>query len=91
MDDHIATFFLKAAMHNDAIWLPIYIVFAVSFSFTTVCVVDAACASVNRFLKPHGRHLSELGEATVSIMVWVPACIMLIIMFVVVEGVITHG
>lgn len=91
MDDYIATFFLKAVMRNEAIWLPIYIVFAVSFSFTTVCVVDAACVSVNRYLKPHGRHLSELGEAAVSAMVWVPACIMLIIMFVVVEGVITHG
>nr|DAE82523.1 MAG TPA: hypothetical protein [Caudoviricetes sp.] len=91
MEDRIFTYLLKAIMNNDAMWIPIYLVFAVSFSFTVVCAVDAACAMVNKHLKPYHRHLSELGEAAVSGMVWVSACAMMITMFVVVEGVITHG
>jgi len=91
MDDRIFTYLLKVIMNNDMMWLPIYLVFTASFLFSVVCVVDSACVSVNNYLKPHGRHLSELGEFSVSAMVWITACTMLITMFVVVEGVITHG
>ena len=91
MEDRVFTFLLKGIMNNDMMWIPIYLVFAISFLFTVVCVVDLACMTVNKYLKPRGRHLSELGEFAVSAMVWVSACTMLITMFVVVEGVITHG
>lgn len=87
MENTFATTTLKYIMSDAMIWIPVYLVFAISYVLSVTCMVDTACDRVNALVKTRGRYLSGLGEFVVSAVIWIPAMGFLLIAFVVVEGV----